>query len=103
MMIRVYCVLCVVGFVLPYAALTLWFVDGGSFDQIWTQIVATRLSLMAWLDVVITAVVVVRFIRIDSARLGLCNITAPLVGTCLVGPSFGLPLYLLLREAKKPT
>ena len=35
----------------------------------------------------------------DSLRRGLSVLWLPILGTLLVGPSFGLPLYLYLREA----
>jgi len=97
-MIKTYRVLCVFGLVLPYAALALWVIEGGSVGQIWAQVVDNRLSLMAWLDVIVTAIVVIRFIRVDARRERIGGVSAPLAGTCLVGPSFGLPLYLLMRE-----
>lgn len=95
---RTYFGLCIVGFVLPYAALAAWVLEQGSLANAWIDIVGNRLSLMAWLDVIITAVALITFIRIDSRRANVPGTTAPILGTCLVGPSFGLPLYLFMRE-----
>lgn len=102
-MIRFYALMCILGFVLPYAALSGWFVqiDEFSLDRVWLDIVLNRLSLMGWVDVVVTAIVVIAFVRHEGRRLQLTTVAAPIIGTCLVGPSFGLPLFLLMREKSR--
>lgn len=60
---------------------------------------ATAISPFAWLDVVVTAVVVISFIIGDSLRRNGSSLWLPIVGTLLGGPSFGLPIYLYLRES----
>ena len=92
--------MCVLGVVLPYAALFAWMFDDApiSFQRVWDGVVVNRLSLMAWLDVVATAVVLVAFMRHEGRRLQMSSLVGPIAGTCLVGPSFGLPLFLLLRH-----
>ena len=93
----------VLGFVLPYAVLVSWFLEPGevSLTLLWTELVLNRLSLMAWVDVVITAIVLVAFIKHEGRRLKLNQLLYPTLGTYLVGPSFGLPLFLLLRERSR--
>lgn len=102
-MIRFYTLMCVLGLVLPYAALFGWLfqINDFGFARLWQDIVVNRLSLMGWLDVVVTAVVVIAFVRHEGRRLNLTTVTAPIVGTCLVGPSLGLPLFLLMRERSR--
>jgi len=100
MMVRFYTAMCIFGFVLPYAALIAWLLDErttgpGDFAR---DVFANGLSTMGWVDVIITASVVITFVRHESRRLKMGSVTAPIVGTCLVGPSFGLPLFLLMRE-----
>lgn len=104
-MIRFYTVICVLGFVLPYAALVSWFFEpsSASLTRLWAEIVLNRLSLMAWVDVVITAIVLVAFIKHEGRRMKMNNLIYPIFGTYLVGPSFGLPLFLLLREKSRST
>lgn len=99
-MIQFYTLMCVLGFALPYVALFGWLfqINDFSFAYLWQDIVSNRLSLMGWLDVVVTAIVVITFVRHEGRRLKLTTVAAPIVGTCLVGPSFGLPLFLLMRE-----
>lgn len=92
--------MCVLGLVLPYAALLGWLYGDGSISlqRIREDIVWNRLSFMAWLDVLITAVVLITFVRHEGHKLPIPRLAAPILGTCLVGPSFGLPLFLLLRQ-----
>lgn len=104
-MIRFYVLMCVLGFLLPYVALISWFMgqEGFSLAVLWRDLAATGLSSMAWLDVVVTAIVLIAFIRIEGSRMKMPNLLPPILGTCLVGPSFGLPLFLLMRERSLAT
>ncbi len=104
-MVRFYAVMCVVGFVLPYMALISWFFDErtNGLGDIARDIFANGLSSMGWVDVIVTAIVVGAFVRTEGYRLKMGSVTAPLVGTYLVGPSFGLPLFLLMREKARGT
>jgi len=99
-MIRFYTVMCVLGFVLPYLALISWFFDErtNGLGDIARDIFVNGLSSMGWVDVIITAIVVLAFVRTEGFRMKMGSVAAPVVGTCLVGPSFGLPLFLLMRE-----
>ena len=99
-MIRFYTVMCVLGFVLPYLSLISWFFDErtNGLGDIARDIFVNGLSSMGWVDVIITAIVVLAFVRTEGFRMKMGSVAAPVVGTCLVGPSFGLPLFLLMRE-----
>ena len=92
--------MCVLGLVLPYVALVRWVLaqDRFSFESLWNDISVNGLSGMAWLDVLITAVVLLAFMRSEGRRMNMGGLTLPMLGTYLVGPSFGLPLFLLMRE-----
>lgn len=57
-----------------------------------------RISAFAWLDVIISAVVLIGFILYEGKRMGIKYKWIPIIGTLTVGVSFGLPLFLLLRE-----
>jgi hypothetical protein len=50
------------------------------------------------LDVIVSAVVVLRFIRAESSRLRIAHGWLAIPATLLVGVSLGLPLVLYLRE-----
>ncbi len=99
-MIKFYFFACVLGTVLPYSALIGWGLEHGGLDiqLMITEIAASRMSTFAWLDVLISAVVLIYFIRHEGKRMGLPRLWAPIAGTCLVGVSLGLPLFLMMRE-----
>ncbi len=99
-MVRFYAVMCVLGTVLPYAALVAWGVEHGGFDPaaMLGEVARSRLSTFAWLDVLVSAVVLIAFIGREGRRLSRRMLWAPIAATCLVGVSLGLPLFLLLRE-----
>jgi hypothetical protein len=50
------------------------------------------------LDVIVSAVVMQRFIRAESSRLRIAHVWLAIPATLLVGVSLGLPLFLYLRE-----
>jgi hypothetical protein len=100
-MVRLYAALCVLG-----AALPLWFfgsflvdegLDAGAFID---QMTGSDIALFAWADVAVSGLVVIVFALHERAR-GLGLWWPPALGTVLVGPSFGLPLLLLLRERER--
>jgi len=51
-------------------------------------------------DLLLSALVAFIFVGRDSKRLGAGKAWMMILGTCLVGLSFGLPLYLYFREAQ---
>lgn len=94
-----YGALCVLGLLLPYLNFVPWLVAFGlDVPRLFEEAGATPVSTFAWLDVVITAIVVIGFIVFDRRERTVPFANAAIVGTLLVGPSFGLPMYLLLRE-----
>ena len=99
-MVRFYALMCVLGTALPYAALIAWSVEHGGLHPtaMLAEVLGSRLSTFAWLDVLVSAVVLIAFVRHEGRRLSLAMLWAPIVATCLVGVSLGLPLFLLLRE-----
>ena len=98
-MIKFYAVMCVLGTLLPYAALGTWVSENGlDVGALLAEIVDSRISMLAWFDVAVSAVVLVAFIRVEGRRARLSMLWAPIVATCVVGVSLGLPLFLLLRE-----
>ena len=93
---KVYFALALVGLILPYSQFVPFILENGlNTSLIVTEITGYRLSTFAWLDVVVTALVVITLI-IDEKRLK--NWWIPVAATLLIGPSCGLPLYLYMRE-----
>lgn len=96
-----YLVACVAGTALPYIPLVLWIADNGiDLTQFARDVLDHRLGLMAWTDVVVSAVVLLQFASDEGTRLGIRRLWIVPVATITVGVSLGLPLFLLLRETR---
>ena len=98
-----YWVMCVLGTVLPYYFLIQWGVDHRGLDAglMIQEIAASRMSSFAWADVLVSAVVLIHFIRVEGRRMSVPNIWLPILATCVVGVSLGLPLFLAMRELER--
>lgn len=95
----IYLVLCVVGFAVPYAAFIPWLAENGINGRLFVEhLFANRISAFFALDVVISAVVLLRFSALESRRLGPQTRWIVLAATLLVGVSLGFPLLLYFRE-----
>ncbi len=91
--------LTIVGIILPYMELIPWIGENGfNLTMLVNEARQNRISTFAWLDVIISAVVLIGFILYEGKRMGIKHIWIPIIGTLTVGVSFGLPLFLLLRE-----
>ncbi len=101
-MVIFYAVMCVLGTVLPYSALVAWVVENGGIDPVAmaAEIGRSRMAMLAWADVVISAVVLIAFVLREGRRLSVAGLWLPIAGTCAVGVSLGLPVFLLMRERK---
>jgi len=96
---RIYLLLTILGFALPLSQFLLWLNEFGfNISLFISTIIEDKLSLFAWLDVIISAVVLILFIIYESKKLSMSKVWLPVVGTLSVGVSFGLPLFLFLRE-----
>jgi len=97
----IYLVLCLVGFALPYAEFVPWVMDHGLNPGLFVQhLFINRISTFFALDVVVSAIVLLRFAAVESARLRIPNRWTVVLATFLVGVSLGLPLFLYLRERR---
>jgi hypothetical protein len=96
---NIYLCLCILGAVLPYSQFIPWLLENGLNAPLFVhQLFANRISaFFAW-DVLISALVVVGFVRGEGKRLGVPLVWLPILGVLAVGVSFGLPLFLYLRE-----
>jgi len=94
-----YLLMTVLGLVLPYTVLGTWMnINGFQIFVFIEEILNSKLSILAWIDVVISAIVLIAFILHEGKKINLKQSWIPIVGTILVGVSFGLPLFLYLRE-----
>ena len=94
-----YLVLCILGAVLPYSQFVPWLAEHGVNGRLFAQqLFATYISTFFALDVIVSAVVLLRFVRVESSRLRIAHAWLAVPATLLVGVSLGLPLFLYLRE-----
>lgn len=93
----VYGFFCFIGAAVPLYQFFYWVYENGiSIPLMIEEISGSRLSLFAWLDVVISAIVLLIFIAVELRKVR--HAWLAIAGTLSIGVSFGLPLYLLLRE-----
>jgi hypothetical protein len=96
-----YLMFCFVGVVLPYSEFVPWVVQHGfNLRLIIHELFANRISAFFVLDVLVSAIVLFRFIRLESARLDIQGSWLAVLGTLAVGVSLGFPLFLYLRERR---
>jgi len=96
---NLYLFLCVLGIVLPYSQFIPWILENGlHLGLLIRQLFANRISGFFGLDVLVSSVVVVGFIRTEGHRLGVRRLWLPILGLFTVGVSCALPLFLYLRE-----
>ena len=96
-----YLSLTVLGAVIPYCAFVPWLFQTGSSPELFVRdLFANRISTFFALDLIISAVVVLGFIRRESSRLRIPRVWPAVLATLLVGVSCGFPLFLYLREVR---
>lgn len=96
---NIYLFFCIAGAALPYSQLLPWVMEHGlKADLFVRELFANRVSGFFGMDVLVSAVVLVGFIRAEGKRLGMRQLWLPIAGLCAVGVSFALPLFLYLRE-----
>ncbi|WP_420844400.1 DUF2834 domain-containing protein [Lactococcus carnosus] len=71
---------------------------GLDFQQLVTAIISTPIGFFAWLDALVVASVLIGFMLSEGSRNKILYLRLPIIARLLVGPSFGLPLFLLFRH-----
>lgn len=96
---QLYFLLALIGAALPYSQFVPWLAEHGpNIRLLFTELFSTRTGAFFGFDVLVSAVVLVAFIRREGARRKMPILWLPIAATCLVGVSCGLPLFLYLRE-----
>lgn len=96
---QLYLSLALLGAILPYSQFVPWLIEHGpNIPLLFTQLFSIRAGAFFGLDVLISAVALIAFIRRDGTRGKVPMLWLPIAATCLVGVSCGLPLFLYLRE-----
>ena len=98
---HLYLALCLAGTVLPYWALVPWFMEHGLDLTLFCQeLFATRIGAFFGLDVLVSAIALFVFVVAEKRRVAIPHLWLPILGTFVVGVSFGFPLFLYLRQRK---
>jgi len=96
---NVYLMLCVLGAVIPYSQFIPWIMENGfQLGLLIRQLFANRISAFFGLDVLVSSVVLLTFMRVEGRQLRMRLRWLPIAGLCAVGVSLALPLFLYLRE-----
>jgi uncharacterized protein DUF2834 len=94
-----YLLLCVIGFILPYSQFVPWVMQNGlNLGLFVQQLFANRIGAFFGMDVIVSAIVLFRFVRVEGKRVNVRYRWASVIATLTVGVSLGLPLFLYLRE-----
>lgn len=92
-------VLCVFGVVLPLSQFFPWVANNGlDVSAFIGELFSTNIGSFFGLDVIVSAVVLFVFIYTEGKKLNMKKLWLPVVATLSVGVSFGLPLFLYLRQ-----
>ena len=96
---KLYLFLRILGLIVPYAFFVPWLLQHGlDTPLLISELFSPQIGAFFGTDVIVSAVVLLLFILTDGRRKNVRHLWAPVIGTFCVGVSFGLPLYLYLRE-----
>ena len=88
-------------FLVPYWQFVPWVaVHGMNLRLLVHELFMNRISAFFGMDVLVSAVVLIVFMRVESARLSIHRRWLPVLALLLVGVSLALPLFLYMREAR---
>ncbi len=97
----IYLVLCFVGAFLPYWQFIPWVMQHGMNPSLFVrELFANRIGAFFGMDVLVSAMVLIAFIRVESGRLNMRRRWLPVLAVLTVGVSLGLPLFLYIRELR---
>jgi len=96
---HLYLALCIAGALIPYWAFIPWVAGHGlHLRLILSELFVNRISTFFALDVLVSSLVVIIFLRLERKRLQMRFWWAVLIALVCVGVSLALPLLLYFRE-----
>lgn len=96
----IYGLLTLIGIALPFSQFISWLIEYGLNVTLFFQhIIANPLATFAWLDVVITVIVIVFLVINEGKNLKMKRLWIPIVASFIGGASVGLPLFLYMRQS----
>lgn len=97
----IYLLLCIAGIALPYWQFVPWVAQHGlNAPLFWHQLFSNRISAFFAMDVLVSAVALLVYVRLAGSPRGLKR-WLPLLAVVTVGVSLALPLFLYLNEHGK--
>jgi hypothetical protein len=95
----IYLALAVLGAVLPYWQFVPWALENGLNMRLFTeQLFVNPISRFFGMDVLVSALALVVFMRLEARRSHVKARWIPVVALVMVGVSLALPLFLYMRE-----
>jgi hypothetical protein len=97
----IYLALCFFGALLPYWQFAPWVTQHGlNLSLFVRELFVNRISAFFGMDVLVSAVVLIVFMRVESARLNISRRWLPVLAVLTVGVSLALPMFLYMREVR---
>lgn len=97
----IYLVLCLIGTILPYWQFAPWLLQHRlNLPLFFRELFANRISAFFGMDVIVSAIVLIRFARAESMRLRVKGWWLAVLAIFTVGVSLAFPLFLYLRELR---
>lgn len=101
-MLKLYLFLTVLGAVIPFGAFLPWLMGNGlNLVSFYHSATINPVSIFAWLDVFISAIVLLIYIVVDGRENKIKHNWVAVVATLTIGVSCGLPLYLYFKEKQR--
>ena len=98
---QIYLILAIAGFIVPYwFFVSFLFANGLNGKLFMGQLFDTPISSFFAADLILSCLVFVRYLRLESARLSMRNSWLYILALLTVGLSLALPLFLYARERK---
>src|SRR3989440_12949879 len=95
---NIYLLLCILGAALPYSQFVPWVMENGlPLGLLMRELFANRISAFFGLDVLVSSVVLLVFMRIEGRQPQIRLRWLPIAGLCVVAVSLAFPLFLYLR------
>src|SRR5437870_11841811 len=97
-----YLAFAVLGLVVLYSQLVPWIMEHHALNMplFIRDLFANRISAFFAVDVIVSAIVLISFVRIEGTRLGIRLLWLPILATFFVSVSLGFPLFLYLGQCQ---
>lgn len=98
----IYLILAILGTVVPLTEFISFINEHGlNFSILLKQAFDNHISAFAWLDVIITVIVIIVMTVDFGKKAEVKYLWIPIVASCTVGASLGLPLLMFMRELQR--